>query len=130
MTQFFQNIATDLRRQNINIDGVALVSSDGRILQHNWGNAIDPDKIGAIGAALLGLAKKTIQILSNGEFHQVVLQSSQGMLAVYSAGDQAVLLVSTIGLENLGMLNLSCRQAARLLAQAMDNELLKKNYAV
>ena len=116
-TELFIDVASMLHQENPTIDGVALVSSDGRILQHQWKQAVDPDKIGAIGAAVLGLGKKAIEVLSKGEFLQVVLQSSFGMLAVYGASDQAVLIVSTVGTGNLGMLNLSCRQAAHLLGR-------------
>jgi hypothetical protein len=118
----FRQIAKDLQLENPEIDGVALVSSDGRIIGHHWNNGTEPDKIGAVGAALLGLGKKAIQVLSSGQFLQVVLQSTGGTLAIYGAGEKAVLIVSTCKDGNLGMLNLCCRLGAARLATLIDED--------
>jgi predicted regulator of Ras-like GTPase activity (Roadblock/LC7/MglB family) len=118
----FLEIVQDLKSANPEIDGVALVSSDGRIVDHVWNGGVEPDKIGAVGAAMLGLGKKAIQVISNGDFLQVVLQSTGGMLAIYSAGDRAVLLVSTGRNGNLGLLNLYCRDAAIRLGGLVEEE--------
>lgn len=104
-----------LRSEVPQVDGLAVVSSDGRIIRHDWRNAVDaatPDKLAAIASALLGLGRKTIEILSTGNFLQVMLQSTDGVISVYSAGAKAVLIVQMEQSGSLGMLNLRARQAA------------------
>jgi uncharacterized protein len=95
------------------VTGYALVSSDGRIIHHDWsGSTVDSGKIGAIASALLGLGKKSIEILSSGNFQQVVLQSSEETICVYGAGARTVLIVSMKNTGSLGMLNHVCRLKA------------------
>lgn len=114
-----QEIFQQLQSDTPEIQGIALVSSDGMIMDHYWRSGIEPDKVGAMGAALLGLGKKAIQVLSNGEFLQVVIQSSGGMLGVYGCGERAVLIANMSKEGNLGQLNLYCRRAAARIAEVI-----------
>lgn len=88
-----QEIFATLRSDVPEIDGMSIVTSDGKVIDAQWSNSVEIDKVGAVGSALLGLGKKAIEILSRGDLLQVVLQSTEGMLSVYSAGDRSVLIV-------------------------------------
>ncbi len=120
--QFLQQIFTTLRNDVPEIDGLSVVTSDGKVIDAQWSNNIEIDKVGAVGSALLGLGKKAIEILSRGGLLQVVLQSTEGMLSVYSAGDRSVLIVHMSNAGNLGMLNLYARKAASEIAKNFEGE--------
>lgn len=108
-------ILSSLQTELPDVLGYALVSSDGRIIHHNWKGSsnVDTGKIGAIASALLGLGKKSIEILASGDFQQVVLQSTEEMVCVYSISSRTVLIVSMNNTGNLGMLNHVCRKKAK-----------------
>ena len=116
LTPILRSLENDIPQLN----GVALISADGRVLSHYWHGDLDPDKIGAIGAALLGLGKKAIEILSRGDFLQVILQSSEGMLGIYGAGEKAVMIVNVTKECNLGLLNLYAHQLAEKITPTID----------
>ncbi len=114
------SIFNHLKNDIPGIKGLALVSSDGRILAHDWpGKSLEPDKLGAIGSTLLGFGKKTIEILSTGQLHQVLLQSSDGSIGVFSAGPQMVLMVSMGQESNIGILCHQSRKKAEEISQLL-----------
>ncbi|MFA5833050.1 MAG: roadblock/LC7 domain-containing protein [Bacteroidota bacterium] len=120
--QFLQQVFKQLQSDVPEIDGMSVVSSDGKVIEAQWSSTIEIDKVGAVGSALLGLGKKAIEILSRGELLQVVLHSTEGMLSVYSAGDRSVLIVHMSNAGNLGMLNLYARTAASSIAANLREE--------
>jgi predicted regulator of Ras-like GTPase activity (Roadblock/LC7/MglB family) len=108
-----QSLFSSLRAEIKEINGLAVVSSDGRVIASDWhSGGVDVGKIGAIASALLGLGKKSVEILSEGEFQQVVLQSSSNVVSVYSAGAFAMLIASMSNTGNLGMLNILAKRKA------------------
>lgn len=118
-----RDLFINLRREIPDITGLALVSSDGRIIDHDWhANDMEPDKIGAVASTLLGFGKKTIEILSTGKFLQVLLQSTDATIGVYSAGPRLVLIVSMKQSGNVGILNLQSRKKASEIAVLFQNE--------
>jgi predicted regulator of Ras-like GTPase activity (Roadblock/LC7/MglB family) len=120
--QFLQQIFVSLRNNVPEIDGISVVTSDGKVVDAQWASNIEIDKVGAVGSALLGLGKKAIEILSRGGFLQVVLQSTEGMLSVYGAGEQMVLIIHMSNTGNLGMLNLYARKAALDISEKSRSE--------
>ncbi|MBC8043819.1 MAG: roadblock/LC7 domain-containing protein [Rhizobacter sp.] len=118
-------ILSSIQAELPDVSGYALVSSDGRIIHHDWkGSSVDTGKIGAIASALLGLGKKSIEILASGDFQQVVLQSTEETICVYSAGSRTVLIVSMNNTGNLGMLNHICRKKADEIEELTEKEKL------
>ena len=112
-----KEIFKQLKNDVPGVTGIAIVSSDGRILAHDWhSKELEPDKLGAIGSTLLGFGKKTIEILSTGHFLQVLLQSTDGTVGVYSAGPKMVLMVSMGKEANHGILNHQSRRRAQEIA--------------
>ncbi|MFA6467557.1 MAG: roadblock/LC7 domain-containing protein [Bacteroidota bacterium] len=120
--QFLRGIFQQLQTDVPEIDGLSVVTSDGKVIDAQWSNNIEIDKVGAVGSALLGLGKKAIEILSRGGLLQVVLQSTEGMLSVYSAGSRSVLIIHMSNEGNLGMLNLYARTAATAIADSLKEE--------
>ncbi|MFA6457433.1 MAG: roadblock/LC7 domain-containing protein [Bacteroidota bacterium] len=120
--QFLHQVFQQLQNDVPEIDGLSVVTSDGKVIDAQWSNNIEIDKVGAVGSALLGLGKKAIEILSRGGLLQVVLQSTEGMLSVYSAGSHSVLIIHMSNAGNLGMLNLYARKAAATIAETLKDE--------
>jgi|GEM_PF-2005442 len=117
ISSIFSHLKTDIP----GINGLALLSSDGRILAHDWpGKSLEPDKLGAIGSTLLGFGKKTIEILSTGHLLQVLLQSTESTIGVFSAGPQMVLMVSMGQDSNIGILCHQSRKKAEDIAKLIS----------
>ncbi len=114
MEERLLDIFNNLQSAIPEIEGIAAVTSDGRILSHTWKvHSVEPDKVAALAAAMLGLGKKTIQILTTGDFQQVAVQSTTGIISIYAAGGRSVLIVQVAKAENLGIVNLYAREAAK-----------------
>ncbi|NTW50222.1 MAG: hypothetical protein HGB19_10940 [Chlorobiales bacterium] len=123
LSEKLKEFFTNLRKEVPDIMGLALVSSDGRIIEHDWrAQDMEPDKVGAIASTLLGFGKKTIEILSTGKFLQVLLQSTDATIGVYSAGPRLVLIVSMKQSGNVGILNLQSRKKAAEISVLFQNE--------
>jgi hypothetical protein len=68
-------------------------------------------------AALLSLAERAALELNKGEFEQVYVKGSSGYLLVLSAGQNAVLTVSTTKDVRLGLIFLDCRRTCEKIAK-------------
>jgi uncharacterized protein len=121
MEQVFSHIFSPIRTEIPEVNGLAVVSSDGRILANDWNNSgVDSGKLGAIASALLGLGKKSVEILADGDFQQIVLQSTASVVSVFSAGRFGVLIVSMSAKGNMGLLNIHARQKSAELSRILE----------
>ncbi len=119
--QQLKDIFAALRKEIPEINGMAIVSSDGKVISHDWQlSPIEPDMIGAVAAAILGLGRKTVKVLAKGDFMHVILESTNGTISVYGAGPRAVLIVGMNKDANIGLLNLLARIATARIAKMLE----------
>ncbi len=100
------------------IEGAALVGSDGLVIAANLpARGSDPNRLGASVAALLGLGKRTVETLQQGEFQELSLTGSNGAIYLYDAGGTAVLGVIAKAGANVGMINMLARRVSEQIEE-------------
>ena len=106
-------ILHNLISTNSSIEGVALVTSDGLMISSHLSAEMDEDRISAMSAALLSLSERAVEELEKGTPEQVTLKGSNGYIVLTSAGEEAVLTVTTDVSAKLGLLYMDIKRAAK-----------------
>jgi len=92
------------------INGAIIVGSDGLVLASNMPmGGHDATRVGAEGAALLGLSRRTLGSLKCGDFEAAILEGTDGWVVAVGAGSKAMVLGLTGADVNLGMALLEMR---------------------
>ncbi len=92
-----------LRAQVAEVRGSLAATSDGLVVAHDVPD-VEPSQIAAIAAATLALASRATLATGCGTLREAVARGSDGYLAVYAAGDSAIVAVMGTSGLNVGML--------------------------
>jgi predicted regulator of Ras-like GTPase activity (Roadblock/LC7/MglB family) len=107
----------DLMKQTPDIRGALIVSHDGFLVEA----AIeDAETIGPIAANLYDLADKAVQRVSQGALQRIVVDASEGTIAVVPAGPHAALVTVVNKQAKLGLILELMVRWARLVAELME----------
>lgn len=98
-----------IRTQVPGVRGSLAATSDGLVFAHDVPD-VEPSQIAAISAATLALASRATVTTGCGTFHETVARGSDGYLAVYAAGDSAIVAVVGTSSLNVGMLQYRARE--------------------
>lgn len=110
-----------LLAESTDINGAVIVGSDGLVLASNLPmGGHDATRVGAEGAALLGLSKRTLGTLKCGNFVTSILEGDDGWIVSVGAGAKAVVLGLTGADVNLGMALVEMRDIAGDVAQTLS----------
>ena len=112
----FEQILRELRETNDEIEGAALLTSEGMLLAHNLASNIRPEKIAGLSAALLWMGKKATSALQNGVYQELQLQGAEHSMLLFDVG-KSVLAVTVKPGANLGMVNLDARSSLEAINQ-------------
>jgi len=99
------------------VKAAAIVSVEGLPIASALPQGIDETRIAAMTAALLSLAERAIQEMRKGDFEQIYVKGTDGYLLVLSAGQNAVLTVSTTKDVRLGLIFLDCKRTCDKIAK-------------
>ncbi len=97
-----------LRDQVVGVYGSMVATSDGFLVAHDIPR-LEPTRIAALVATTLGRARQATETTGRGRFRESVARGSEGYLAVFAAGDSAVVAVIGTNELNIGMLHLQTR---------------------
>ena len=109
-------ILRELNGKSTEMEASAVISRDGLSLASVLGESVDPDRLGALCAAMLGLADTTAKELDRGELKQVLLQGTKGVLLLVHIGSTHVLALAAKPEVNLGIVLLEAKKTAQKLA--------------
>ena len=109
-------ILSELNSVSEHIEASAIMSRDGLSVASVLGAGVDPDRLGAMCAALLGLADTTARELNRGTLRQVLIHGTLGYMLITHVGDKAVLAVATKPGTNLGMVFIETKKTADKIA--------------
>jgi uncharacterized protein len=98
-----------IRAQVPGVRGSLAATSDGLVFAHDVPD-VEPSQIAAISAATLALASRATLTTGCGNFREVVVRGSDGYLAVYAAGETAIVAVVGTSSLNVGMLQYRARE--------------------
>lgn len=120
--QKLKPILSALNSVSEHIEASAIMSRDGLSVASVLGQGVDPDRLGAMCAALLGLADTTARELNRGALRQVLIHGTLGYMLITHVGDKAVLAVATKPGTNLGMVFLETKKTAQQIADILSQE--------
>jgi len=116
-------LAPILRKLNSSSDHIeasAVMSRDGLSVASVLGDGVDSDRLGAMCAALLGLADTTAKELNRGTLKQVLLHGTNGFMLITHVGTKAVLAVASRPGTNLGMVFVEAKKTAKKIEDVID----------
>lgn len=113
------NILSTLNGSSADIEASAVISKDGLMMASLMPQGLDPDRVGAMSAALLSLGERTLSELERGDLDQVLVKGGRGYVMMAQAGPEAVLTVLTSADARLGLVFLDAKRAADDLAQVI-----------
>lgn len=99
-----------------------IVGSDGLVLESVLApdaTSIDVDAVGAVAASGLVPAVEVGAQTSQGPLVQAIYEYRDGVIVIESLGDDAVLVIVTHIVANLGLLRLQARKSRTELGQAL-----------
>lgn len=98
------------------VDGSLVATNDGFLVSHDIRD-LEPAQIAALAATARALASSGTKATGRGQFSAALFHGSQGYLAVYAAGDSAIVAVIGTADLNVGMLNFCVREIAVRIAR-------------
>lgn len=114
-------ILKELNSASEHIEASAVMSRDGLTVASVLGQGVDADRLGAMCAALLGLADTTAKELNRGALRQVLIHGTNGYMLVTHIGEKAVLAVASRPGTNLGMVFVEAKKTAAKIATLIDD---------
>jgi|HubBroStandDraft_1064217.scaffolds.fasta_scaffold222582_2 predicted regulator of Ras-like GTPase activity (Roadblock/LC7/MglB family) len=94
-----------LIRANVaGVHGCIVATSDGFLVAHSLPD-LDPADLAALLAASRALASQGVTVTGRGEFREAITRGTLGYLAIYAAGDSAIVAVVGDIELNVGMLH-------------------------
>ncbi len=115
MQQTLRNLVTNTP----DLEGAAVVSSDGLIVASVLPAGTDEDRVSAMAAALLSLGERTAAELERGELEQIYVKGANGYIVLMRAGSDSVLEAIAGPAAKLDMVLLGMKQAAQELAKIL-----------
>jgi len=116
-----QPILKELNSTSEHIEASAVMSRDGLSVASVLGEGVDADRLGAMCAALLGLADTTAKELNRGALRQVLIHGTNGYMLVTHVGEKAVLAVASKPGTNLGMVFVEAKKTAAKIAEIVGS---------
>jgi predicted regulator of Ras-like GTPase activity (Roadblock/LC7/MglB family) len=116
---FLKGVLAELNGSGPDIEGSAIVSSDGLMMESLLPTQADEDRVAAMCAAVLAMGQRAAGEFARGEVEQVLIKGSNGYVVLTSAGKEAVLAVLAKGQAKLGMIFLEIRKAAERIEAAL-----------
>jgi uncharacterized protein len=105
-----------IRAHVAGVRGSLAATSDGLVVAHDVPD-VEPSQIAAIAAATLALASRATLATGCGTLREAVARGSDGYLAVYAAGDSAIVAVMGTSGLNVGMLQYRVREIIDRIAE-------------
>lgn len=104
-----------IRASVVGVHGSLAATSDGLLVAHDVPDR-EPVQIAALVATTLAVASRATLATGRGQFREAVARGSDGYLAVYAAGESAIVaVIGTTGL-NVGMLQYQARDIIERVA--------------
>lgn len=104
-----------IRDKVAGVHGSLAATSDGLLLAHDLPD-LEPAEIAALAATIQALASRATAATGCGQFRETVARGSAGYLAVYPAGERAIVAIVGTSTLNVGMLRYQVRDMVEQVA--------------
>lgn len=105
-----QKVLQDLRRVP-DVLAAAVARRDGLIIAHSLPRSIDPKRIAAMAAAIVGTSELASDEIGQGPFLESIVESRSSKMLATGAGDEAILITLVRADANLGFILLNVGRA-------------------
>jgi predicted regulator of Ras-like GTPase activity (Roadblock/LC7/MglB family) len=112
-------ILNDFERSSPHIQASAVVSNDGLVIASRLPAEVEEDRIGAMGAAILSISKRSGGELARGEIVRVLIEGVDGYILIRNVGDSAILVVLVEKKVRLGLLFLEANKCIKELSEVL-----------
>ncbi|HRV92578.1 MAG TPA: DUF4388 domain-containing protein [Anaerolineae bacterium] len=118
----YQDRLSDVFEGLSDIEGMAVIGVDGEVLAARLPQAaLDQDEVGAIGAAILGLSKRSVGQLKRSNFKQAFLQGTQGNIIITNITDEVLFVGLTPNDVNMGFVFAEAREITAKVRDVLSN---------
>lgn len=104
-------ILNNLKAREKDIEGAAIVSTEGFIIASALPEELEEDHVAAISAVILSMGERITNELARGTLEQVYVQGKKGYVFLAQAGPDALLTIITNPYVKLGMIFLDAKRA-------------------
>lgn len=116
-----QAVLAELRRVP-DILGATIARRDGILIAHALPKSMDPKKIAAMAAAIVGTSEMAAVEMGLGGFNQSIVDTNIGKMMATGAGDEAILVTMLRNEANMGLVLLSVEKAVQSIAEILRAE--------
>lgn len=92
-TEKLSHILQDFVSTTMNVQGAAMVTTDGLPLASSLPGGMDEERVSAMSAAMLSLGERIGRELTRGELDRIYVQGNEGFSILTSCGADTVFLV-------------------------------------
>jgi predicted regulator of Ras-like GTPase activity (Roadblock/LC7/MglB family) len=114
-----QSVLGEIRRLP-DVLGAAIARRDGIPIAHALPKTMDPKKIAAMSAAIVGTSEMAAVEMGMGGFTQSIVDSRTGKMMAAGAGQEAILVLMLRNEANMGLILLSVDKAVQSIAGILD----------
>ncbi len=116
-------ILQELRRIP-DVIAVALARRDGLLIAHVLPRSMDPKRIAAMAASIVGTSEMAAGEMGLGQFFQSIVDSDSGKMLATGAGEEGILVTIVRTDANMGLVLLSVGKAVQAIADLLDRAAL------
>jgi predicted regulator of Ras-like GTPase activity (Roadblock/LC7/MglB family) len=113
-----QGILTELRRLPA-VLGATIARRDGILIAHALPKNMDPKKIAAMAASIVGTSEMAVIEMGLGAFNSSIVDTQIGKMIATGAGEEAILVTMVRNEANMGLLLLSVDKAVQSIAEVL-----------
>jgi predicted regulator of Ras-like GTPase activity (Roadblock/LC7/MglB family) len=118
VTSRLATVLAELRRLP-DILGATVARRDGILIAHALPKAMDPKKIAAMAAAIVGTSEMAAVEMGLGSVNQSIVDTHIGKMMATGAGEEAILVTMLRNEANMGLILLSVDKAVHSIAEIL-----------
>ncbi len=112
-------VLQDLRRIP-DVIAVALARRDGLLIAHVLPKSMDPKRIAAMAASIVGTSEMAAGEMGLGSFFQSIVDSGGGKMLATGAGEEGILITIVRTDANMGLVLLSVGRAVQAISDLLE----------
>lgn len=112
-------ILQELRRIP-DVIAVAVARRDGLLIAHVLPRSMDPKRIAAMAASIVGTSEMAAGEMGLGQFFQSIVDSGSGKMLATGAGEEGILITIVRTDANMGLVLLSVGKAVQAISDLLE----------
>jgi len=114
-------VLAQLRRLS-EVSTVIVAQRDGLVIASNSSRRLEPRKLAAMAASIVGTSEMAVSELEQGAFREVMVESDDGTVLGVGAGEEAILIALVRRDANVGLVLLSLKRSAKEIEGFLSTE--------